>query len=543
MRADEPPTLDISSSGTPTRSRARRRFISAALVALVALTILALFERNVRRWWFLNDDAFITFRYARNFVEGNGLVFNPGERVEGYTEFLFATLMAAAIRVGMRPEAVSNVVGLCCGTAILALVTLWGARRRGWRSPATWLAPLLLALHRVFTAWSTSGMGMQLFALLLLAGYLRYVRERGDASLSVAGSSLWLAFAALARPEGCLAIAIAAAFFALDVIRRRRALDRFVAWALPCALIVGTHFVWRRWYYGFWLPNTFYAKVPGLYVEQGVRWLALYLGDFPWHWLAPLLLLLLRWPRRFEHALFATWIGADVAYAVAIGGDWHEFRFLCPVLPFLALMFAEALARLAQLGASIPSAVGARLLATAAAVELVATTQLGSYRPEAQKVRDRVASVDAVAAFTRHRGREALRLRELVEAGKVPRTLRIATGAAGILPWYTDLYTVDVLGLNDTEIAHSPVKQRGVVGHERLATRELLVRRGVALFDAANNLFWRGPLDALPRQSASRVDPGAPLRCLRDGDRYLLFETTLSDVDFEATFGKLERVF
>jgi hypothetical protein len=121
--------------------------------------------------------------------------------------------------------------------------------------------------------------------------------------------------------------------------------------------------------------------------------------------------------------------------------------------------------------------------------------------------------------------------------------LRIATGAAGILPWYTDLYTVDVLGLNDTEIAHSPVKQRGVVGHERLATRELLVRRGVALFDAANNLFWRGPLDALPRQSASRVDPGAPLRCLRDGDRYLLFETTLSDVDFEATFGKLERVF
>ncbi|MCY3959730.1 MAG: hypothetical protein OXG65_15775, partial [Chloroflexi bacterium] len=39
--------------------------------------------------WFISDDAFISFRYVRNLLEGHGLVFNPGEYVEGYTNFLW----------------------------------------------------------------------------------------------------------------------------------------------------------------------------------------------------------------------------------------------------------------------------------------------------------------------------------------------------------------------------------------------------------------------------------------------------------------------
>src|SRR5262245_4613068 len=111
----------------------RRWIARGAVLLVVALAIVVIFERNVRRGWFLNDDAFITFRYARNLVDGHGLVFNPGERVEGYTEFLFALLMAGGIALGMAPEAFSNVLGVACGTAILAIVTIWGARRHGWR--------------------------------------------------------------------------------------------------------------------------------------------------------------------------------------------------------------------------------------------------------------------------------------------------------------------------------------------------------------------------------------------------------------------------
>lgn len=45
--------------------------------------------------WFLTDDAFISFRYARNLVEGHGLVYDLGEYVEGYSNFLWVLELAA----------------------------------------------------------------------------------------------------------------------------------------------------------------------------------------------------------------------------------------------------------------------------------------------------------------------------------------------------------------------------------------------------------------------------------------------------------------
>src|SRR3989442_1472314 len=65
----------------------------ALFVALFLLTAM-LFAYNVRLGYFLGDDSFISFRYARHLAAGRGLVWNPGERVEGYTNFLWVILMA-----------------------------------------------------------------------------------------------------------------------------------------------------------------------------------------------------------------------------------------------------------------------------------------------------------------------------------------------------------------------------------------------------------------------------------------------------------------
>ena len=72
-----------------------RRHFTAFLVGLIAcLSILAI---QIWRYWFICDDAFISFRYARNLATGHGLVFNPGfERVEGYTNFLWVLMLAGA---------------------------------------------------------------------------------------------------------------------------------------------------------------------------------------------------------------------------------------------------------------------------------------------------------------------------------------------------------------------------------------------------------------------------------------------------------------
>ena len=58
------------------------------------IVIGGIFIRNMLAYDYLSDDAFITMRYARNFAQGLGLVFNPGERVEGFTSFLWTIILA-----------------------------------------------------------------------------------------------------------------------------------------------------------------------------------------------------------------------------------------------------------------------------------------------------------------------------------------------------------------------------------------------------------------------------------------------------------------
>jgi len=125
--------------------------------AIAGIAVLAWFARNVAHWRFLGDDAFISFRYARNLAEGHGLVWNVGEAVEGYTNFLWVLLMAAGMRAGIEPEMLSVALGVASGVAVLALVLWRNAKTLGWEQPLVWLAPLLLASSRSFTACSTSG--------------------------------------------------------------------------------------------------------------------------------------------------------------------------------------------------------------------------------------------------------------------------------------------------------------------------------------------------------------------------------------------------
>jgi hypothetical protein len=68
---------------------------------------------------FLCDDAFISFRYARNLLAGHGLVFNRGEFVEGYTNFLWTLEVAGLWRLGLRPELSTVRPGRCAGPSAL----------------------------------------------------------------------------------------------------------------------------------------------------------------------------------------------------------------------------------------------------------------------------------------------------------------------------------------------------------------------------------------------------------------------------------------
>ena len=68
------------------------------------------------------DDAYISFRYARNLVEHSQLVFNLGERVEGYTNFLWTLLAALPHLFDASPLRWMPLIGLCCLAGLLILV-------------------------------------------------------------------------------------------------------------------------------------------------------------------------------------------------------------------------------------------------------------------------------------------------------------------------------------------------------------------------------------------------------------------------------------
>jgi arabinofuranosyltransferase len=514
-----------------------------ALSAALGSVTLALFGWLAARHAFLGDDAFISFRYARNLVEGHGLVFNPGEHVEGYTNFLWTLLMALVMRLGLSPETTANVLGIAAGTALLVVVAWLGARSRGWSDPLVWVAPLALATNRTFVAWSTGGLETQLFSLLLFVGLVRFGIEREREASRPAASALLLAAATLTRPEGVLVFAVAATVFVVDVaIRRRRSAVSLAAWLTVYAVVVGSHLAFRLAYYGDLLPNTFHAKVSGLWWEQSSLWLGHFVRDyrvwlFGWLALVPLV------RRRGAHTvLFASVLGVYLAYLAYVGGDIFEFRFLAPLLPYLYWLVQEATWVIAD--GSRPEPSGATRVVAAAAVGLVV---VGVAFPPALSTepwrRDGIASTEAVAAYAAQRAEEGRVLRELVEEGYLAGDELIAVGGAGALPYYAELPTLDFRGLNDRTIARQEVTERGIIGHEKFASMEYLTERGVVIYDVLNRIVHPAGSPAIGARGVDRPIYSGPLRCVEADGRFLVFATTLDDAAFRQRFSRFRILY
>src|SRR5262245_20471697 len=105
-----------------TLNEPRRTRIPPGVYVLLALCAAAL-GLHVWRYAFLCDDAFISFRYARNLAQGYGLVFNPGfERVEGYSNFLWVIILALGQFLGFAPHVAANPLLVVFGFATIAIV-------------------------------------------------------------------------------------------------------------------------------------------------------------------------------------------------------------------------------------------------------------------------------------------------------------------------------------------------------------------------------------------------------------------------------------
>jgi arabinofuranosyltransferase len=428
---------------------------------------------------YVSDDAYISFRYARNLLAGHGLVYNAGERVEGYTNFLWTVLLAGVDRClpGTHLPEIARTLGVLFGCATVVLVGFLGREvsqrsdASGRRGIALLLAPALLAADSSFAVWTTGGLESPMFACLCTAAALAYVRwTKGRAG--PAWSPLLFALASLTRPEGVLLFAVTATF---ELVRQRGRIEGVVRWSLPFAAVFVPYFLWRWSYYGWLLPNTFYAKVGGGAGawRRGLHYLAGFLFSHAWFVAPAPLLLLLR--RRAEGwaAYLAILVVANAAYVIAVGGDGlYSFRFCTYLAPLFYVLVQEGLARgLERAHAAWLPAAG--ILAAALNVQTTARTL---WLPDSVRWTEPKSEVSFPGTGADHgylffdnyfvdRQKVAA---QWLEANAAPGAV-IAATPAGSIAFHTSHAVIDMLGLADEHIAHVAVGDMGSgrAGHEK----------------------------------------------------------------------------
>ncbi|MBN1478488.1 hypothetical protein JXA47_17175 [Candidatus Sumerlaeota bacterium] len=239
-------------------------------IALATLAILVIPVAIIAFNW-AGEDCWITYRYAENFGEGHGLVFNPGDtdaesRVEGYSNPSLTVMLGVIHWLGG-----SVVYGSRWIAILSAALTVWllGRFSITWlgAGKARWLcllAPALFALHPLVQYQIGRALETTLHTALLVVAALMWLRGRP------LGTSLALGLVALTRPEGFLFIAPFVAVWALEWWFSRSERGSRLDWAalawlvIPWALIVAAIFLWRHAHYGHWFPNSVTLKTtPG----------------------------------------------------------------------------------------------------------------------------------------------------------------------------------------------------------------------------------------------------------------------------------------
>lgn len=320
----------------------RRR--AALVFFLVALVHVAL----VRRFWFLTDDAYISFRYMRNWGSGAGLRYNLGDHVpvEGYSNFLLVAVGALVQRLGGAVEHVIPALTALCGLGLLALVFRTLRRSQDTSLTVAGAATLMLAVCTPFCVWSTSGLETMSYALCFFWAFERLVlRVGGPAPLQAGLLGLGLA---LGRVEGLYwALLFAALTLLAGRLRRTTYLREVGAYVATVLAPYAAYFLWRYLHFDALVATTVEAKVAfGLErLLRGLQYVAVQDATNPILLaVVPAAFVALRARRR--DTLGLVWllcIGVS-AYALVVGGDFMTFgRLLVPGLAPLALLWGALL--------------------------------------------------------------------------------------------------------------------------------------------------------------------------------------------------------
>jgi len=471
-----------------TRAPGHARDGSVALFLAGAGAFTLLFFRY---GWFVLDDAFITFRYARNLAELGRLTWNPGhDPVEGYTSFLWVMLHAGAIRLGLEPVAFAKGVSLAASLGTIALLV---AATKNLPTSARVALVSAVSASPALAVLAAQGMETALTGTLLLGSAIlagRAFARRDERSLLAWGASAFVA--GLSRPD-TLAFSAGALLALVLGSRRGGSLGRIALCGLPFVLLGAAYLAWRIHHFGHWMPSPFHLK-------QGAPSVG-YLGSFVLRVLLPypLLAFALAAPRPAQRrdeglpALLGTLF--FLAYLTTVRPIQGElWRYAFPILGPSLFVVAVRLR-----GGIRAAPAWARL----AIVSFFLAWPL-QHLPRADWEARRRTQVDRVLVGRALAGLDA----------------SLYTTESGALAYYSGWTVVDHLGLNSAAVARGRISRREALEELRPDVVALMINEGypdASLGEVAAYLRDEGYVAVVAVHKFARqshlyfVDPHSPL--------------------------------
>jgi arabinofuranosyltransferase len=447
---------------------------NAAIVGISVLAALILLIHSAYYFPFMADDAFISLRYSERLLEGQGLTWTAGERVEGYSNLLWVLGCAALGRLGFNLIVAARILGCATSIAAIAAVGYMFAPREG--EPRRYLPAIfatnIIALTGIIAVWTIGGLEQPLLAALLAwahaiairptIAFPEWSRRRGRAVGILLGLVCWT------RPEGFVftgTLLIGLLVAAKLSGKSWRVVSRVAL--IPLAFVLA-QLAFRLVYYGEWTSNTTFAKVSftlarrlggSKYLLNGLKGLtpALILA-------VPLIGALFTRAESIRRTV--PLLASAVVWSVLVilgGGDvFPAHRHLVPLVVLLALLVGESTRFVCSFGITIR-----RLWLTAGLLGL--TLLVGSQYYLLENRIGKYERWEWNAVPVGHM------LRRQFEALNPV----LAADASGSLVYFAHLPALDMLGLNDWYLAHNPPKTFGIgrLGHELGSGKYVLSRK------------------------------------------------------------------
>lgn len=452
------------------------------LLFYISFIVRSSFYVNNIRYFTLIDDAMVSMRYAKHLANGFGLIWNIGEEpIQGFTN-LGWTLYLAVLHKLPVPESKISLLVMVTGAFLLLGIAFSTYILSKKFEPDSVVAPIIVLIVTAFyyplVFWSLRGMEVGILTLLMIGLailVLRPSKPLGFKRSLFIGAILFLAI--LVRFDSIVQIFLIVFYETFDKIKEHRPQKSLVLIFFILSFL--SVLLFQFFYFGSVLPNTYYLKVEGVTLAQrvnvGLQAFIEYASRdiFTPFFIVLAGLVLFQDLRKMETWFLLAMFLVQCAYSLYVGGDYAEplyggwyvdgaNRFIAQGMPFLFVLFGFVVERIIQsilLATAKQPITGFRQISNTAVLVSLITLMIISGKPWFKWL---IYNAPGLSEDIR-RTKVGINIQENTDESAV-----IAVHAAGQIPYYSDRKTIDLLGKNDSIIAHGiPARDFSMPGHNK----------------------------------------------------------------------------